>query len=390
MNWFKNKNTYKIFLFLYIFTNTLIGCVPNINDNNIDNLTSQKTQIALLLPIGSTDRNLSYLGKSLRDAAFLAKEDLGNNSFDIKTYDTFGKTNKGLIAYETAVKERNEIFIGPYLAKITRAISNKFPFNNFKILSLSNDPTVIGKNIFILGDTVTNRANNLIKYSLKNNKKRFALINPIKNKNEEIERKLVNKISLNNGILTFSTNYSNDIAKISKLAEIIKQKSKISNTDVIIFTGNPDKNMLHLAAELADISKSKSIDGIQIIGLSSWSNSASIISEPAFQNSWLALPDDRFRTIFENKFIKKFGYRPHPKSNLTYDAIAALGVLDKRPINRNLYQNKFSGLFNSNGFIGIDGIFRFNNDRIAEKELSVIQIINGQPNIIKKARNRFP
>ena len=87
MNWFKNKNTYKIFLFLYIFANTLSGCVPNINDNNIDNLTSQKTQIALLLPIGSSDRNLSYLGKSLRDAAFLAKEDLGNNSFYFKTGD---------------------------------------------------------------------------------------------------------------------------------------------------------------------------------------------------------------------------------------------------------------------------------------------------------------
>jgi hypothetical protein len=149
--------------------------------------------------------------------------------------------------------------------------------------------------------------------------------------------------------------------------------------------------MKHLAAELADITKSKTESGIQIMGLSSWNNSTSILSEPAFQNSWFTMPDYRFRKFYENKFIKKFGYRPHPKSNLTYDAIAALGVLEKNQKDKNIsHSNKFDGLFNSSGFIGIDGIFRFNYDRIAEKELSVIQITNGQPKVLKQARNSFP
>ena len=46
-------------------------------------------------------------------------------------------------------------------------------------------------------------------------------------------------------------------------------------------------------------------------------------------------------------------------------------------------------VFNRNGFIGIDGIFRFNNDRIAEKELSIIQFISGKPKMLKQAKNRF-
>ena len=164
-----------------------------------------------------------------------------------------------------------------------------------------------------------------------------------------------------------------------------------TDTEVIIFTGTPDQRMKHLAAELADITKSKTESGIQIMGLSSWNNSTSILSEPAFQNSWFTMPDYRFRKFYENKFIKKFGYRPHPKSNLTYDAIAALGVLEKNLKNKNInHSNKFDDLFNSSGFIGIDGIFRFNYDRIAEKELSVIQITNGQPKVLKQARNSFP
>ena len=202
---------------------------------------------------------------------------------------------------------------------------------------------------------------------------------------------LINKINMNRGVMTFSESYSEDISEISYKAQTIKQKLKSTNTDVIIFTGTPDQRMKHLAAELADITKSKTESGIQIMGLSSWNNSTSILSEPAFQNSWFTMPDYRFRKFYENKFIKRFGYKPHPKSNLTYDAIAALGVLEKNQKDKNIsHSNKFDGLFNSSGFIGIDGIFRFNYDRIAEKELSVIQITNGQPKVLKKARNSFP
>ena len=386
----QRKSYIDIIIYL-IFVTISIGCVSNIEENyNYNGITDTKTKIGLLLPIGSENRNLSYLGKSLRDAAFLAKEDLVDSSLEIKTYDTLGNIKEGLNAFNLALEERNEIVIGPIVPSIAKEISKNFPFNNLKVISLSNDPLVNGTNIFLLGDTITNRANNLIRFAINKNKYRFALINPTKYENNKLATILINKINMNRGIVTFSTNYSDDITEISDKAQTIKQKLKSTNTEVIIFTGKPNQRMTHLAAELADITKSKTESGIQIMGLSSWDNSTSILSEPAFQHSWFTMPDYRFRKFYENKFIKKFGYRPHPKSNLTYDAIAALGVLEKNLKNRKINRsNKFDGLFNSSGFIGIDGIFRFNYDRIAEKELSVIEITNGQPKVIKQARNSF-
>ena len=386
------RKYYFYIIFYLIFMTFLVGCVSNIEENyNYNGATSTKTKIGLLLPVGSENRELSYLGKSLRDAALLAKEDLVDSSFIIKTYDTLGKSKEGLIAFNLALKEKNDIVIGPFVPSIAKAISNNFPFNNLKVITLANDPSIIGTNFLLLGDTITNRANNLIRFAINNNKYRFAFINPTRDHNSEVAKILINKINMNRGIVTFSTSYSDDISEISEKAQTIKQKLKSTNTEVIIFTGIPDKRMTHLAAELADITKSKTESGVQIICLSSWNNSTSILSESAFQNSWFTMPDYRFRKFYENKFIKKFGYRPHPKSNLTYDAIAALGVLEKNSKNKNIYNsNKFEGLFNSSGFIGIDGIFRFNYDRIAEKELSVIQITNGQPKILKQARNSFP
>ena len=388
----KTKGQKKHYFFLIIFLSIIIilnACISNVQED-YNHLKDNKIKIALLLPIGSKDNNLSKLGKSLRDAAFLAKEDLANNLLEIRTYDTYGNTRKGILAYNVALEEKNEIIIGPYLSTVTKEISNQIPFNSVNILSLSDDPTIVGRKIFILGDTVVNRANNLIQYAINNKKYRFAIIGPVKDDNNKILSLISNKILMHRGTITFSSNYSNDVSAISDLAQDIKNRIIQTNTDVIIFTGEPDKRMSHLAAELADITVNKKDKGIQIMGLTHWENSASILSEPALQKAWFTMPDQRFRSFYENKFIKKFGYIPHPKSNLAYDAVASLGVIHKNfSNNKDDYFDKFNGLFNRNGFIGIDGIFRFNNDRIAEKELSIIQLISGKPNMLKQAKSQF-
>ena len=388
----KTKGQKKHYFFLIIFLSIIIilnACISNVQED-YNHLKDNKIKIALLLPIGSKDNNLSKLGKSLRDAAFLAKEDLANNLLEIRTYDTYGNTRKGILAYNLALEEKNEIIIGPFLSTVTKEISNQIPFNSVNILSLSDDPTIVGRKIFILGDTVVNRANNLIQYAINNKKYRFAIIGPVKDDNNKILSLISNKILMHRGTITFSSYYSNDVSAISDLAQDIKNRIIQTNTDVIIFTGEPDKRMSHLAAELADITVNKKDKGIQIMGLTHWENSASILSEPALQKAWFTMPDQRFRSFYENKFIKKFGYIPHPKSNLAYDAVASLGVIHKNfNNNKNDYFDKFNGLFNRNGFIGIDGIFRFNNDRIAEKELSIIQLISGKPNMLKQAKSQF-
>ena len=388
----KIKGPKKHYFFLIIFLSIIIilnGCISNVQEE-YKNSKDKKIKIALLLPISSKDNNLSRLGKSLRDAAFLAKQDLDNNFLEIRTYDTYGINQKGILAYKLALEEKNEIIVGPFLSSVTMEISNQFPFNSVNILSLSDDPTIVGRKIFILGDTVVNRANNLIQYAMNNKKYRFALIGPVRDNSNKISSLISNKILMNRGTVTFTSYYSDDISAISDLAQEIKNKIIQTNTDVVIFTGKPDKRMAHLAAELADITVNKINKGIQIMGLNHWENSASILSEPALQKAWFTMPDQRFRSFYENKFINKFGYIPHPKSNLAYDAVASLGVLHKNLTNNeNDYFDKFNGLFNRNGFIGIDGIFRFNNDRIAEKELSIIELISGKPKMLKQAKSRF-
>ena len=91
----RDQRKYYFYIIIYlIFVTILVGCVSSIEENyNYNEVADTKTKIGLLLPVGSKNRDLSYLGKSLRDAALLAKEDLVDSSFEIKTYDTFGKNS---------------------------------------------------------------------------------------------------------------------------------------------------------------------------------------------------------------------------------------------------------------------------------------------------------
>ena len=103
----RDQRKYYFYIIYLIFVTILVGCVSNIEENyNYNGLTDTKSKIGLLLPVGSKNRDLSYLGKSLRDAALLAKEDLVDSSFEMKTYDTLGKSKEGLIAFKQALEEK--------------------------------------------------------------------------------------------------------------------------------------------------------------------------------------------------------------------------------------------------------------------------------------------
>jgi ABC-type branched-subunit amino acid transport system substrate-binding protein len=370
----------------------LNACSTNLVSTTNNVIEPDETiKIAVLTPFGAQEKKLSYIGKSLRDAALLAKQDLGNLNLQLKIYDTEGREDISIDSVHSAINDGAHIIVGPFLPETTKAISTISKSKGIKVISFSNDLTLAGNNIFVIGDTSVNRAEKLIKYSLEQKKYRFGIISSINNKYNELENSIRDKVSRNGGIETFSINYTQELENLSEIAREAREKAINTNTDAIIFTDDPNKKISLLAAELQDITNSTEKGKIQIIGLSRWDLSSSILSESSLQGSWIAIPDTRFRAIYEKRFVKKFGYRPHVKSSLAYDAIAVVGALiRKRDVEQNYNPFNTNEIVNSNGFIGIDGIFRFKSDQTTEKELAIATIERNQPNILKLSPNKFP
>ena len=375
-------------VFVSIFLHACSTDLGSINDNAIE--PTETIKIAVLVPFGAKEKKLSHIGKSLRDAALLAKQDLGSLNLQIIIYDTKGRVDSGLDSAYSAINGGAHLIVGPFLPDVVKAISTVTKSEGIKIVSFASDLELAGNNTFIIGDTPVNRTQKLVKYAVEKEKYRFGIISSIESSNSELEKSIRSMIKRSGGIETFNIHYSGNMNSLSDIAEEVREIAVSTPIDAIIIPGDPNRQIPLLAAELSDITNSTGNGQIQIIGLSRWDLATSLLSEPSLQGSWLAIPDTRFRKIYEEKFIKKFGYRPHLLSSLAYDAIAAMGVLvRKRDVHGTYYPFSTSEILNTNGFIGIDGIFRFKSNRTVEKALAVMEIRNGQPNILKPALNKF-
>ena len=377
-------------LFLVIFG--LSACVTNIEpltDSAID--PDEPIKVAVLAPFGSKEKKLAYIGRSLRDAALLAKQDLGTSNLDLIIYDTGEWVDHSTGPVDSAITDGANFILGPFLPEKVKSISTFAKQARLKIIAFTDDITVAKNDIFILGDNPINRAEKLVQYAVKKKKYRLGIISAIKDSQSDLENSIRSIVRENGGIVTFSVYYPDKISNLSNVAEDLRQKVISSHTNAIIFTDSPNKRIPLIAADLTDIINSDSENRLQIIGLTRWDLDSSIMLEPALAGSWLAVPDNRFRKVYEEKFLKKFGYRPHLSSNLAYDAVAAMGVLiRKRSITKSLHPLNTKELTNINGFIGVDGIFRFKPDGRIEKALSIVEVIKGRTNILKPAANKFP
>ena len=377
-------------LFLVIFA--LSACVTNIEpltDPAID--PDEPIKVAVLAPFGSKEKKLAYIGRSLRDAAILAKQDLGTSNLDLTIFDTGGRDDHSASPVYSAIKDGANFILGPFLPEKVKSISTVSKQAGVKVIAFTDDITVAENGVFILGDNPINRAEKLIQYAIKKKKYRLGIISAIKDSQSDLENSIRTIVRENGGTVTFSVYYPDKISDLSNVAEDLRQKVISSHTNAIIFTDSPNKRIPLIAADLTDIITTGSENRLQIIGLTRWDLDSSIMLEPALTGSWLAIPDNRFRKFYEEKFLKKFGYRPHLTSNLAYDAVAAMGVLiQKRSITKSLHPLNTNELTNINGFIGVDGIFRFKADGRIEKELSIVEVKKGRTNILKPAANKFP
>ena len=377
---------------LLLITFMLNGCATNIDTvEDLDISPDEPINIAVFTPFGSKEKNLAHIGRSLRDAAILAKQDLGDLNLNLTIYNSGEREDPGTGAAYSAIKDGAHLIIGPFIPKKVENVSRISRQAGVKIIAFTDDIDVAKESVFIMGDNSLNRAEKLVQYAVKKKKYRFGIISSIKDSQSNLESSFRTVIQKNGGIITFSMYYPDKITSLYDFTEGLRQKVISSHPDAIIFTDNPNKRIPLIAADLTDIINSAPGERLQIIGLTRWDLDSSIMSEPSLEGSWLAIPDNRFRKVYEEKFLRKFGYRPHLTSNLAYDAVAAIGVLiGKRRITKTLHPFSARELTNSNGFIGIDGIFRFKPDGKIEKELAIVEIEKGRPNILKPPSNKFP
>lgn len=356
-------------------TTTLPGTGPKID-------VSKPVPVALLVP--KTSQGAAPVAESLENAARMAVADLGDVKIDLRVYDTAGSSDIAAQQAQRAVDEGSKIIIGPLFAEAANAAAVAVRDEGVNVLSFSNNPTITGGNVFILGKTFENTARRLMSYAKTQGKSRAVIVYP-QNVEGEFGRVALQRAASEVGIEIISAQgFTFTPQGVVDAVKPIKTAVLNGNADLMILTSTSAGALPMLAQLLPEAGINPAT--IQYAGLARWDIPPQTLALPGLQNGWFAMPDYGRTKNFAERYEVAYGAKPHQLASLAYDGIAAIGALVAAGKANALSAEE---LTQPAGFEGVDGIFRLNKNGTNERGLAIAEVKEQQVHIIDAAPRSF-
>ncbi|SDX12298.1 amino acid/amide ABC transporter substrate-binding protein, HAAT family [Ruegeria halocynthiae] len=346
--------------------------------------TSDPVPVALLVPSGSAQSGDAALARSLENAARLAIADLPNVKIDLRVYDTAGNAGTASAVAQQAVADGAKIILGPVYAQAANAAGLAVLSKNVNVLSFSNNTSIAGGNVYVLGPTFQNTADRLVNYSGRQGKAGTVIVHSNDSAGQLGQSAIATALSNSRVNNAGTVGYERSQQGVIDSVPAIKATVDSTGADSIFLTATT-AGALPLYSQLlpeAGVSPATT----QYIGLTRWDIPAQTLELPGVQGGWFALPDPAKAQAYRQRYNNTYGAAPHPISGLAYDGIAAIGALVSQG-----KSNALTGaaLTQNAGFQGVGGIFRLRPNGTNERGLAVATIQNKQVVVIDPAPQSF-
>jgi len=369
----------------------LAACEPvSLSNPSLGGNTGQKVDpsapisVALLVPMDSGQASDALIAKDFEKAARLAIGDLSNVKVNLKVYNTAGNEVQAASAANQAAADGASIIVGPLFANAANAAGVAVADKNINVLAFSNNASIAGGNVFILGSTFQNTANRLSQFAKRQGRARVLVVHS-NDVAGQVGRNAVTTAAAKAGLEVAGVQgYPLSQQGIVGAAQGIADAAKSTGADTTFITANPASDLPLLSSALGD----NGITGTStmLLGLTRWSAQPQVPALPALQGGYFTMPDRNLEANFQNRFTTAYGASPHPLAGLAYDAIAAIGALAGTGSADALTKGS---LTRNSGFVGTQGIFRLRSNGTNERGLAVAQIRNNQVVVVEQAPKNF-
>ncbi len=354
-----------------------LGGGPSIN-------TSKPVPVALLVPSGSGQAGDAALARSLENAARLAMNDLPNVQIDLRVYDTAGNAGTASVVAQQAVSDGAKIIIGPVYAQAANAAGLAVLNNNVNVLSFSNNTSIAGGNVYVLGPTFQNTANRLVNYAGSQGKTGTVIVHSNDAAGQLGQSAIANALNSSPVNNAGTVGYDRSQQGVINAVPTVKAAVDSSGADSVFLTATTAGALPLFTQLLPEAGVSPATT--QFIGLTRWDIPPQTLELPGVQGGWFALPDPSKAQAYRQRYNATYGEAPHPISGLAYDGIAAIGALVSQGKSDALTG---AALTQNAGFQGVGGIFRLRPNGTNERGLAVATIQNKQVVVIDPAPQSF-
>lgn len=330
-------------------------------------------QVALLTPLSAPDANAQALAKSLANAAELALGDMRAQVARLRIYDTKGTEAGAAEAARRALQDGADVFIGPVFARSVRAVRPIAEQAGVTTLAFSNDTSVAGGSVFLLGFLVGDEIERVTSYAAQRGLTRMAALAP-QNRLGDFGVSAFQESASQNGVEVvtverYPLNFEGVEAAARRYAEIHKQQVEPITAVLIADRGQSLQSMAAFL-NFFDVSPSET----KFFGPGVW-RSESTTKEVSLRGGWLAAPDPGVVAQFDQRYAGAYASAPHPLASLGYDAMAAVGAMasDARA-RRDTTPFSPEDVANPGGYVGVNGVFRFRRDGLNQRALAVLEV----------------
>jgi ABC-type branched-subunit amino acid transport system substrate-binding protein len=375
-------------------------------------IASRTVRVGLLVPLSG---RYAPEGETLLRGAQLALFDVADERFSLFPRDTRGTASGAAEAALSLLDEGVDLIIGPLFADSVGAVASHARSRGVNVVAFSTDRAVAGEGVYLLGHTPRAQIRRVVAHAAAQGHQRIALLAPNTRYGEAVADELSAVASSLGLSLTRVRFYASDaadaadvvrdLADYDRRAQALKSEKQalagrdddvsrrtLARLDKLDTLGDVPFDALLLpdgGARLRqvvpllpyyDIDPAK----VRLLGTGLWDD-ADTLREPTLVGSWFAGPEPVARSDFERRYNDVFGQPPGAIATLAYDATALAAALARAGVGFGP-----RAINDRRGFLGVDGIFRFDIEGMAERGLAVFEIKGrGETGVVSPAPDRF-
>lgn len=346
---------------------------------------SQPVRVALLAPLGAADPGLDRIGRDLVNAAQLAQADLRDAAIGLQVYETRGTFEGGEAAAAAAVAEGAKIIVGPLLSTETAGAEPVARAAGVSMLTFSNNPSVAGPGVYLLGVTPGNSARALVDHARSRGLSNFGVLYVQGEADEVIRDSVIQAVAVSGGQVVSTQAYPYSQQGVEETVATMSVALQNAGADAVFLTERSTAGLVADGLRANGLTADRAL----FLGLQPWGQDADTLARGSLQGAVYAAPDPGPLSAFEGRYMTAFGEPPHELAVLAYDGVAAVGALIAEARSQGGSPFSTPRITQTEGFAGANGAFRFSPGGLSERNLSIVEVRNGAAVVISRAARGF-
>lgn len=334
---------------------------------------NERHRVALLVPMSGQNAGV---GQSIANATMLALLDTKSERIRITNYDT---AQGAAAAANRAIADGNQLILGPLLADDARAVGPIARRADVPVISFSNDSSVAGNGIYLLGYQPDQSIERVVAHAARNGMRSFAGLVPRGVYGDRASAAFLGAVKQAGGQVTGIQTFDRSNASIT--GAVARLKSSSSYQALLIADSAGTATIAVPAVRRGGGANAK------ILGTELWNTDSSVGGNAALNGAWFASVPNSFYRQYATKYRARFGRAPFRLSSMGYDSVLlTVRIAQDWRVGTTFPESRLRA---GDGFVGLDGAFRFGRNGIAERALEVHEIRGGSTVTVSPAPRGF-